>query len=397
MPTLSPPPAVKKEPRPVRVCFLIDELAQAGTETQLLALLRHLDRRRVKPYLCLLRGGTLESRRLEPADCPVLRLGVGALRAPATMVKGLQFIRFLRRHRVDVVQTAFPDSGYFGTLTAWLAGVPQRIRTRNNLGHWQTPAHRLLGRLFNGLTTRTLTNCRAAREALLAAERPQARSVLVLENGVDLERFLTIPLPAPGRLVTVRRVGVVANLRPVKGLETVLEAAARLASAYPDVVWEVAGEGEHRAVLEQAIREKGLVDRVSLPGALVDIPAFLAGLAVAVLPSRAEGMSNALLEYMAAGRPIAATAVGGNRELIRDGVDGLLVPPDDAIALAQAVGRLLDDPGLACRMGTAARRRAQERFSRGAMVHRFEQFYVDLLHAPHRTWFRCEKEKEDRM
>jgi glycosyltransferase involved in cell wall biosynthesis len=185
----------------------------------------------------------------------------------------------------------------------------------------------------------------------------------------------------------VRRVGVVANLRSVKGLETLIEAAARLAPVSSDVVWEVAGEGEHRPVLEQALREKRLAERFSLPGALADIPAFLASLAVAVLPSRAEGMSNALLEYMAAGRPIVATAVGGNGELIQNGIHGLLVPPDDAGSLARAIGRLLDNPDLACRLGSAARRRAQERYSREAMVRRFEQFYLDLFHAPHRTWF----------
>jgi glycosyltransferase involved in cell wall biosynthesis len=155
------------------------------------------------------------------------------------------------------------------------------------------------------------------------------------------------------------------------------------------VVWQVAGEGEDRPVLEQTIREKQLTDRFSLPGALPDIPAFLAGLDVAVLPSRAEGMSNALLEYMAAGRAIVATAVGGNRELVRDGVHGLLVPAGDAGALARAVGRLLDDSDLPRRLGAAARRRAQECYSRGAMVRRFEELYLDLFRAaPQRTWFR---------
>src|SRR5438128_9933605 len=88
---------------PVRVCFLIDELAAAGTETQLLALIRHLDRRRVEPVLCLLRGGSASSQALEPDGCPVHRLGVGALRAPSTLLKAWRFARFLRTARVDVL------------------------------------------------------------------------------------------------------------------------------------------------------------------------------------------------------------------------------------------------------------------------------------------------------
>src|SRR5579872_6415149 len=88
-------------PRPVRVCFLIDELATAGTETQLLALVRHLDRARVLPYLCLLRGEAPASRALEPDDCPVLRLGIGSLRHPRTLLSAVRFARFLRRERID--------------------------------------------------------------------------------------------------------------------------------------------------------------------------------------------------------------------------------------------------------------------------------------------------------
>ncbi len=372
------PARVATPPRgPVRVCFLIDELAVAGTETQLLALIRHLDRRRVEPYLCLLRGGSAASRALEPADCPVWRLGVGALARPRALAQLVRFVRLLRRHRIDVLQAYFPDSSYFGVPAAWLAGVPDRLRTRNNLGHWMTPLHRRLGRALNALTTGTLTNCEAARQALLAAEGPPPETVRVLENGVDLGRFLAIP-PAPVTSPEAPCVGAVANLRPVKGVDVLVAAAALLAERHPRAVFRVGGEGGQRAELEASVARNGLADRFRLPGAAGDVPGFLAGLDVAVLPSRAEGMSNALLEYMAAGRPVVATAVGGNTELVSDGVHALLVPPDDAAALAGAIDRLLTDRALAGRLGAAARRRARERYGREAMVRRFEDFYESL-------------------
>src|SRR6516165_8894048 len=109
-------------PRPVRVCFVIDELAPAGTESQLLALIRHLDRRRVWPYLCLLRGDKPVSQAMEPDECPILRLEVGSLRHPRTLLRAWRFVRFLRRERIDVVQAYFADSSYFGIPAAWLAG-----------------------------------------------------------------------------------------------------------------------------------------------------------------------------------------------------------------------------------------------------------------------------------
>jgi glycosyltransferase involved in cell wall biosynthesis len=377
-------------PRPLRVCFLIDELAPAGTEIQLLALIRHLDRRRVWPYLCLLRGDNPVSQALEPDDCPILRLDVGSLRHPRTLLRAWRFLRFLRRERIDVVQAYFADSSYFGIPTAWLAGVTHRIRTRNNIGHWLTPLHRRLGRLLNVFATRTLTNCEAGRRALLAAEQPRPETVLVLENGVDLDRFRDIPplaarpphpcpLPQGGEgMARGMRVGVLANLRPVKGLDVFVRAAARIHGRHSRAVFTVAGEGELRAALKQQAAAAGLAEHFTLPGSMADVPGFLAGLDVAVLCSHAEGMSNALLEYMAAGRPIVATAVGAAPELIMDGIHGLLVPPGDAEKLAEAIERLLADRELAQRLGAAARRRASERYSREAMVRRFEEFYLSL-------------------
>jgi glycosyltransferase involved in cell wall biosynthesis len=368
--------------RPVRVCYLIDELATAGTETQLLALIRHLDRTRVQPYLVMLRGDSPMSQALEPADCSVLRLGVGSLRHPRTALKAIRFLHFLWRERIDVVQVYFPDSSYFGVPVAWLAGVRHRLRTRNNIGHWLTPVHRHLGRALNLLTTATIANCQAARDALLNDERPPVDRVHVLENGVDLNRFLAIA-PVGAR---ARYVGAVANLRPVKGLDLLVAAAIELRDEFPDVTFMVAGEGELRTGLQEQIRTGGMEGRFRLLGSQKDVPQFLAGLDVAVLPSRAEGMSNAILEYMAAGRPIVASATGATPELIRDGIEGLVVPPGDTTALVGAIRRLLTDRNLAQRLGASARRRAQDRYSRAAMVRRFEEFYIQLVHRSDRDY-----------
>jgi L-malate glycosyltransferase len=366
--------------RPLRVCFLIDELARAGTETQLLALIRRLDRQRFAPRLCLLRGDSAMSRALEPDDCPVHRLGVGSLARPSTLMKWWRFASWLKAERIDVLQAYFPDSSYFGVTAAWRAGVPHRIRTRNNLGHWLTPLHRRVGRWLNRLTTATIANCHAARDALLSAEATPAESVVVLENGVDLDRFFAVP-PLPEATPAVPVLGAVANLRPVKGLDVLVRALARLRSAHPRVIARIAGEGETRGDLERLAADLGITAALHLPGSITDIPEWLSRLDVAVVSSRAEGMSNALLEYMAAGRPIVATTVGANAELIEDGVHGLLVPPDDDAALAAAIGRLLVDRQYAQRLGAAARQRAQERYSRTAMVRRFEAFY-EGLHQP---------------
>jgi L-malate glycosyltransferase len=361
---------------PVRVCFLIDELTSAGTETQLLALIRHLDRSRVKPYLCLLRGQDERSRRWEPENCPILRLDVRSFRHPSTLMKAWRFVRFLRRERIDVLQVYFPESTYFGVPLGWAAGVPHILRTRNNLGYWMTSWHRRLGRFCNRFIDGLVANCKACAQAVIQDEGLAADRVVVLENGVDLAKF-----PVGGRRSQRgdgRHIGVVANLRPVKGLEVFVQAACELAKSHPEVSFYIAGEGEVRPKLQQLAQEGGIAERFQCPGSVADVPRFLAKLDIAVLPSLSEGMSNALLEYMAAGRAIVATAVGGNLRLIEDGVTGLLVPPGDAASLTAAMCRLLDDPLLAIRLGSRARRLVEERYSREAMVRRFEEFYEQL-------------------
>jgi glycosyltransferase involved in cell wall biosynthesis len=361
----------------VRVCFLIDELGRAGTETQLVALIRALDRGCVLPYLCLLRGASAASRALEPDDCPVVRLEVGALASATTLAKLWRFVRFLRYEQIDVLQVYFRDSTYFGVVAGRLAGVPRVVRTCNNLGYALTPLHRRLGRLCNYLTDFTLANCAACRDATLAAEGPPRKAALVLRNGVDLDRFADVPSIRSFRRPA--RVGVVANLRPVKDLELFVRSAAAVTRTHPDTTFAVGGEGELRPPLEDLVRSLGLEGRFHLPGAVADVPAFVAGMDVCVLCSRSEGLSNALLEYMACGRPVVATAVGAAPELIEPGVHGLLVPPGDVDALTGALRRLLDDPGLAGRLGAAARRRIEESYGRAAMVRRFEAFYADCV------------------
>ena len=364
--------------RPLRVCYLIDELATAGTETQLLALIRRVDRRKVQPYLCLLRGDSPLSRALEPPDVATVRLGAGSLLSPRTLVRAAHFVRFLRRERIDVVQAYFPDSTYFGVPLAWLAGVPHRVRTRNNSGHATTPLNRRLGRLVNRLTTCTLANCGAARESLLRDERPDPETVYVLENGVDLERFKSIPTFEEARANRPPRIGVVANLRRVKGLDVLIRAAASLAVRQHRFLIGIAGEGDERAALQRQIDVAGLTGRVLLRGGCDDVADFLSRLDVAVLCSRAEGLPNAVLEYMAAGRAVVATRVGAVPELIEDAATGLLVPPDDPGALADALERMLTDRPFAASCAAAARERVAAHYSRAAMIRRFEDFYDSL-------------------
>lgn len=375
---LSPPwergPGGEGGQPPLRVCFLIDRLSRAGTESQLLALIRELDRDRVQPSLVLLDGEDDLSRTLEPVGCPVLRLGVTRLVGWAAARAARRLAAWWSDARPDVLQAYFLDSAYFGVPVARWCGVPRVVRVRNNLGYWLTRRHRLLNRLVAPLVDVTLTNTDAGRDALLVEGVPVGK-VAVLENGVDLDRFADV---LPPRQTPAVRVGCVANLRPVKNIDGLMRAAKRVCDEFPDVRFEVVGDGEQRAALDALHRELGLGGRFVLRGSEADVPGFLRSVDVAVLPSHSEGMSNALLESMAAGRAVVATDVGANPKLVRDGEHGLIVPPGQDAALAVAIGRYVRDAGLARRHGAAARRFVEAGYSRAAMCRRFEEFYRRL-------------------
>ncbi len=359
---------------------MIDRLGRAGIEGQLLLLLRCLNRANVEPFVCLLDGrDERDSTALLDAGCHVLRLGVRSLLRPSTMLKALEFAKLLRHHRVDVVHPLFTDSLYFGAPAARLAGVPCVVRFRVDIGYWMTPIDRWVGRALSRIVDATMVNCEACRQTTIDREWAAPDSIAVIPNGVDLARFEPYSGGAISRRVETQRVGIVANLRPVKNLELFIRAAEIVASTRPSVQFEIAGEGDQRAPLSRLIEQLGLADRVTLVGSVGDVPAFLGRLDVAVLCSRSEGLPNAVMEYMAAGLPSVVTDVGGNRELIDHERHGLIVPSDDVEALAATIGRLLDDRHLAQRLGAAARRRALAEFGVDVQARRYEEFYHDLL------------------
>jgi len=175
------------------------------------------------------------------------------------------------------------------------------------------------------------------------------------------------------------RIGLVGNLRRVKNIDGLIRAAVIVRESHPECRFEVAGEGEQRAELQSMIDARSLNDHFVLRGSIGDVPAFLAEQDIAILCSHSEGMSNALLEYMASGRAIVATTVGGNAQLVHHEQQGLLIPAGDDRPLADAMRRLIDAPSLAQKWGAAARKRVEAEYSREAMRERFEDYYESLM------------------
>ncbi len=225
-------------------------------------------------------------------------------------------------------------------------------------------------------------NAKAIRDGLIEQDRLPPSKVCVVYNGVDLDRFHTpayrghlFPDSEGHKLIVV-----VGNMiSDVKGHGVLISAASDVVRAHPKTRFVLVGEGSKRGDFEKQVQDLGLQANFRFLGRRSDVPAILACCDIAVLPSRAEGLPNAVLEYLAAGLPVVATAVGGNLEIIQDGITGLLVPPQDSQALAAALMRLLSDNDLAVRIAGAGHDYVKQNFSFERLVTDMVQLYAKLL------------------
>lgn len=352
-------------PPPLRVAHITWGLAVGGLEKLLVEFARHADPRRVQLHFVSL--GT----RGELAD-EIERCGwpVAALHEPTGLRPGLipRLAALFRRWRLDVVHTHDPRALVYGGLAARLARTGQLIHTWHGLGIQGSPREKLLFR-WVGQWTDHIVTVSADASRLLVQHGIAAHKLRVLRNGIDTSTFAYTGPAANGPAVTV------ARLSPEKDIATLLRAAAIIKETAPDFRLEIAGTGACLGEL-QALREQlQLQAQVQLLGQRPDVPALLQRARLFVLPSLTEGISLALLEAQARGLPVVATAVGGNPEIIQEGVNGLLVPPASPPDLAAAILRLYRDDGLARQLGQAGRQRVEELFDVRRMVRDYEALY----------------------
>jgi L-malate glycosyltransferase len=373
-----------------RVFFLVDSLQIGGTETQAVELALRLNPARYAVTLgCLRLHGPLLAK-LEGSAVSLMEWHArGGVNSPGGIYQILRLARFLCRGRFQVVHTHDLWSNLLGIPAARLARVPVVISSRRDLGHlaWYTPRRRRILRHLQALSTAVLVNSGQIQEQLVREDGFPTELIRVVHNGIDLDRFSTIVSDRqrlfPG-LENNTLIVTTGNMHSdVKGHLTLIEAARGICPKFPQVRFVLIGDGERRAEYESKVLELGLQRNFLFLGSRQDIPELLACCDMAVSSSRAEGFSNALLEYMAMGLPTVATHVGGNAEIIQHRVDGLLVTPDKPAALADAISCLLEKPHFASQLGTAARERVRRYFGFDQLTTNVDALYTELLQACH--------------
>ncbi|RKH01029.1 glycosyltransferase [Corallococcus sp. CA053C] len=371
---------------PLRLVEFTRSFHIGGTEVQVLELLRGLPSSYQLQVSVLEDAGPLMESVRKLGHAPEVFPLNGSLVKPNTALQILRLSRWLRKHRVQLVHVHDFYSSILAVPAAKLAGA-KVIVGRLDLSHWQGRARRLLHAQMTRMADHVVANAEAIRTMLVEEEGLPADRVSVIHNGLDLRRFdarvaegLKAPLPDTGDVPTVVHV---ANMNhPVKRQEDLLLALAMLRHEGMRLNAWLVGDGPRRPALQKMAHELGVADGVHFLLHRSDVPALYGRATFGVLCSSAEGMSNAVMEGMAAGLPMVVTRVGGNPDLIVDGERGLVVEPQRPAQLAQAFRRLLSQPEEARKMGKAARRFVARDLSLEKLVGQHDALYRRVAQRP---------------
>jgi len=368
----------------IRVGFVVHVMQVAGAEMLVARMIRSLRDRIDATVFCLDDLGTLgEQLRAEGVEVVVLGRRPGRDYGVAW-----RLAREVRDRRIDIVH-AHQYAPFFYSALARLASRKRfRLILTEHGRHYPdvvSPLRRGINRLvLDRCADAVNACCRFSANALSRVDGFAGNRIEVFENGIDLSKYSLAAsresLRAGLGLSASRRyIAMVARFHPVKDHAMLIRGFARIAAEYPDTDLLLVGDGERRAAMESQIAGAGLNDRVVLMGVRSDIPEILAAIDIFALTSASEAASLTLLEAMASGKPAVVTDVGGNPEIVREGIDGFLVPRGDDAALAGAFRRMLDDSRGAISMGEAGRKRVHQYYGLERTISRYFHLYRELL------------------
>ena len=364
----------------MRILYVLDEFGRqtAGTEGQFLELVRGMRARQADVRVTLLRA----SPELELGDVPTQVLGLRSLGSVSAIGAMWRLATAANAARVDVAHLFFNDASIVCPIPLRIAGIPV-IVSRRDLGFWYTPAALRILRVNRRAVSKVVANSHAVKHQVVGQEGYPESKVVVIPNGwrprevcgdrAEVRSALGMPS-------TARMLLTVANLRPLKRVDDAMRIAALALEHEPDVWLAVVGAdrwgGSERERLGALARELGITERVVFAGERSDPWPIISVCDIGLLCSESEGLSNTLIEYSAAYRPVVCTSVGGNGEVIADSLSGYLYPPGDVEQAAARVVELLRNPELSLRMGAAGRQLVQSRFGIDQMVESHLQLYA---------------------
>ena len=377
------------------ILFIIDSLETlAGTEKQLLNLAEKLNADNYSCLVCpLLPEDSIAIRKFKEVGIEVLPLGIERLYSIAAFKKLCMLKETIKQRQIKIIQTFHFGSDVFGVLLAKLASVPILISNRRDMGFTESRGYfRVVRRAINYAITRIISVSQNLQNYISEKEGVNDRKLLTIYNGVDLEGYSKSFDPSrikkelgldPKRPV----IGMVANIRPIKGFEYFFASASIILRNYPSAQFVIVGgdpagssveNKAYEAALLNQIQNLNIEESIFWVGYRNDIHEVLGAMDVFVLPSLSEGFSNAIIEAMAKGLPVVVTDVGGNAEAVTR-TTGIVVPPRDVESLANAVMQLLTNREYAQQLGLSAKARVKNNFSLHKMVSEYDALFKSLL------------------
>jgi glycosyltransferase involved in cell wall biosynthesis len=379
----------------IRIAYVLASELRAGVEEHVLSLVAHLNRDKFDPFV-VAPPRLIEAFGKDLADLDVTILPL-RIRGLADMKCRLHFLRFLRDNKIDIVNTHLFRASLLFTPVAVVARVPVRMETCHGVEVWRLnkgwiKRHSFVfDRWFSTMQTLILAVSHGCKNALIDIKGIRPERIVVVQNGRDLTMF--DPKRSGDARQRLRKqygitdeefvFGIMARLDPQKGHEYLLEAVAHVSQRRQAFRVLLVGDGHRREELEQMAVRLGIGNRVIFAGFQSDVVGHYAAMDVKVLPSLYEGLPLCVIEAMAMEKPVIATEVNGTTEVVQHNVNGLLVPPRDALALGKSLEYALDHREAMLTMGKAGRPWVMERFSLDRQVEETESLYERLFAESH--------------
>jgi len=368
----------------LKILLVIYKLEVGGAERVVVSLAQGLTQLGHECLVCCFKGGPLEAA-LEHSGIRVINL---SRRGWWDVSAFLKLVRLMKAERVSVVHTHSFTANLWGRLAGLCSGVPVLVTTEHTLATGKSVFQRVADKALAGVTDWIIAVSGAVKDSVVSTEGIPQERIITVYNGIAIdspsisEEVRSGIRKALGIQDNQKVVVAVGRLEPPKGHYYLVKAAYIVCNLLRNVQFVIVGDGSLMNDLVRYVRELGLSDNVIFAGERSDVPAILQVCDLAVLSSVREGFSITLLEYMASGRCIIATDVGGAREALIHDESGLIVQPRNPMALAEAILQLLKDETAAKAMGQKAKERCFDRFTTARMVEDTARLYIQAHRKP---------------
>ncbi len=376
-----------KERRKINILFIIDNLWYvAGTENHLYYIIKNLNHNKFNCYIVTFDLRKTFFEKIKEENIKVFHIPLKRMYTPKAFFKAFEIRKIIKNYNIDIVQTFHFMSDTYGVLISKLSGVKYVISSRRDTGFNKKRINFFLNKVMNNMVDKFIVVSNAVGDVLSKFENIPKEKIIKIYNGVDIKRF---NIPSKEDIKRKREemgikqndfvICMVGHFRPEKGHDIFLNAVKEVKKSIRQIKAVIVGGGLGLEKYKSFCKTNDIYENVLFAGAVKDVDKYISVCDIACVPSITEGFSNALLEEMALGKPIIATAVGGNIEAVVDGENGLLIPPFNHKKLSEGILFLYNNPSIRQKMGEKSRERVELLFSLENMIKNYEKLYDGIV------------------